>query len=96
MAEADLDPLLSHATFCYPYYAFLYFATLNFATLFCYSLFCYLMLLGKSHKVSAVVYALWHGSHLLGQGPTPTCSPKYYFDDLWYYDTTVNQWRRAQ
>lgn len=35
-------------------------------------------------------------SVVLRQGPTPTCSPKYYFDDLWYYDTTVNQWSALQ
>eukprot|EP00434_Breviolum_minutum_P012466 symbB.v1.2.010982.t1/scaffold725.1/size168906/8 len=33
---------------------------------------------------------------VLRQGPTPSCSPKYYFDDLWYYDTTVNQWSALQ
>ncbi|CAJ1433355.1 unnamed protein product [Effrenium voratum] len=33
---------------------------------------------------------------VLREGPTPSCSPKYYFDDIWYYDTTVNQWSALQ
>ena len=42
-----------------------------------------------TQAVSQLVSRAW------GQGPTPSCSPKYYFDDLWYYDTTVNQWQGA-
>eukprot|EP00931_Biecheleriopsis_adriatica_P116156 TRINITY_DN91835_c0_g1_i1.p1 TRINITY_DN91835_c0_g1~~TRINITY_DN91835_c0_g1_i1.p1 ORF type:complete len:1557 (-),score=292.39 TRINITY_DN91835_c0_g1_i1:19-4689(-) len=30
--------------------------------------------------------------NLIREGPKPSCRAKYYFDDLWYYDSTINQW----
>lgn len=29
---------------------------------------------------------------VLREGPKPSCSPKYYFDDIWNLDTTLRRW----